>query len=869
MSTSPYGFDKLFSRITELQKYQKHGIAIFSIRGNQKNLWKFFLSIGNNCAIAVNLRCEKNNRRIQGNEMVFYRVFGIALFIGASLLGAMPFANSAPADCMGTSPDGTAYCTAPKVSSLKHGYCSTTGYASVQNMEGRCIEKIVGAGNTIETEGQLSAVLGCIIALGADNSSPVTIGWRPTGSSEYSYNCGQFDVTEAYGLEMRGYAVIPGYAYGGLYARRWREEECARGFTRVSDASGKTAYCKRVPAQTCVKTCDVPSKVGNPLGIVDGEKNVFETDYVGSGTFPLMFKRSYSHLGYHRPVAARSAVISGFGDAWRHSYDRRVYAENQPYLMASVLRPEGIAKHFRADGQEILSKDGFGDSLVKQTDASESLTGWVYRTSADEVETYNAAGRLVKIVARNGQIQTLTYSDAQTPVEIAPEAGLLIKVADHFGRSLNFTYDDKKRLKTMTDPSEAVYTYAFDANENLLKVTYPDQKFRSYTYASGHLITGIVDENNVQFASYSYSDAYWGYPDVTQLAGGVGKYTRNVSNSSITDPLGTTRNYSSAVIGGVQRITAESQPAGSGSVAGSRSFTYDASGNVASLTNFKGSKTCYAYDLSRSLETARVDGLAAGADCAAALASSSLTIPARKVSTEWHPTYRLPVKVAEPLRMTINSYDPNGNLLSKTVQATSDATGGQGLSAAPVGTARAWSYTYNDAGQVLTARGPRTDIDDTATYVYDNATGNLLSITNALGHITTLSHYDANGRIRRIVDANGMATDLTYSPRGWLTSRTVTSASGGVDTTGYEYDGVGQLKKVSLPDGSWIGYDYDPAHRLTAMYDSLGNRIVYTLDAMGNRLKEEVKDPTGALVRQTTRIYDALNRLKTITGGTQ
>jgi hypothetical protein len=56
---------------------------------------------------------------------------------------------------------------------------------------------------------------------------------------------------------------------------------------------------------------------------------------------------------------------------------------------------------------------------------------------------------------------------------------------------------------------------------------------------------------------------------------------------------------------------------------------------------------------------------------------------------------------------------------------------------------------------------------------------------------------------------------------------------------------------------------------LTDTYDSIGNRITYTLDAMGNRLKEEVKDPSGALAKQTTRVYDALNRLKTVTGGTQ
>jgi hypothetical protein len=35
---------------------------------------------------------------------------------------------------------------------------------------------------------------------------------------------------------------------------------------------------------------------------------------------------------------------------------------------------------------------------------------------------------------------------------------------------------------------------------------------------------------------------------------------------------------------------------------------------------------------------------------------------------------------------------------------------------------------------------------------------------------------------------------------------------------------------------------------------------------MGNRMKEEVKDPSGQLAKQTTRVIDALNRVQQITG---
>jgi YD repeat-containing protein len=91
----------------------------------------------------------------------------------------------------------------------------------------------------------------------------------------------------------------------------------------------------------------------------------------------------------------------------------------------------------------------------------------------------------------------------------------------------------------------------------------------------------------------------------------------------------------------------------------------------------------------------------------------------------------------------------------------------------------------------------------------------------------------------------------------------------GGEATTYDYDGVGQLKQVTQADGAFVRYTYDDAHRLTDAADGAGNRIHYTLDNMGNRIREEVQDPSGVLAAQVTRVYDALNRLQQITGGIQ
>jgi YD repeat-containing protein len=67
--------------------------------------------------------------------------------------------------------------------------------------------------------------------------------------------------------------------------------------------------------------------------------------------------------------------------------------------------------------------------------------------------------------------------------------------------------------------------------------------------------------------------------------------------------------------------------------------------------------------------------------------------------------------------------------------------------------------------------------------------------------------------------------------------------------------------RTTFPDGSFLAYAYDDAQRLVSIADSLGNRIDYTLDAMGNRTREEVRDPAGALAQARTREYSNLNRL--------
>lgn len=144
--------------------------------------------------------------------------------------------------------------------------------------------------------------------------------------------------------------------------------------------------------------------------------------------------------------------------------------------------------------------------------------------------------------------------------------------------------------------------------------------------------------------------------------------------------------------------------------------------------------------------------------------------------------------------------------------------------------------------------------------------GDLWKTINALGQVTEILAYDGAGRVLGFKDANGVITQLGYHPRGWLAERIIRARADGVAdsrdaSTRFDYLPTGQIQRITQPDGDYIAYSYDSAHRLVGIADALGNHKVYTLDSSGNRVKEETFDPANALRHRLGREYDQLNRL--------
>ncbi len=590
--------------------------------------------------------------------------------------------------------------------------------------------------------------------------------------------------------------------------------------------------CQKHEGSECPTCKKGNPSVGNPIAVSNGNKFDQVTDFETTGPDALRFVRSYNSYETHE---------QSLGLGWRSNFDRLL-----------TFPSSTITQVVRADGQEIdfVLTNGI---WTPNSDIALTLTAdsssWTLTDVNDTVETYDNTGTLLTIQARSGYQQTLQYDT--TP--------LLTTVSDTHGRTLTFTYDGP-RLATMTDPDGQVFTYRYDTTNpyfeqaNLLhQVAYPDETpgdltdnptvtylYEDESYPYG--LTGMMDENGDRYATYAYDDE--GRATLSEHANGAEQVTIVYDSDvqrTVTDSLGRTTVYHFAWIQGVRKILQEDRVATATVPAATKLWTYDSNGYLASHTDWKGTLTTFVHT-AQGLQTSRTE--------------ASGTPQARTITTTWHATFRVPTQIVEPRKTTDLTYDTSGNLLTRT---ETDTTGGS-----TNGHTRTWTYTYTTSGLLETVNGPRTDVTDTTTNTY-TTDGYLKQVTNALGHVTEITSHNARGLPLTIKDANTVETQLSYDPRGRLTQATMNSSQGDA-TTKFAYDLLGQVMRITRPDGSVLNYEYDAAHRVTAITNHANERIDYTLDAEGNRTTETVKSSSGTIVRTHTRTFDSLSRLLTQVG---
>jgi YD repeat-containing protein len=632
---------------------------------------------------------------------------------------------------------------------------------------------------------------------------------------------------------------------------------------------------------------------------------------------------------YYNSLASFGGLLPA---GWSHSYSQRLILTSNS---ASAVRPSSEHVNFiKTNGAWVNADTDFNYSLIANTDGT-----WLIKIHNGTIEKYDAAGGLLNIYQANGSSLSASNQAGGLIVQdqfgrglslTKNSAGYLGGIADLKGNALaNYTFGSNANVYAL-----AAVVYPNPVGDQQRQYLYENTNFKSSMTGiidekNAALNTGV------RYASWTVDVN--GKTSASVNAGGVGGgNTVRLSDSSvaITDPLGTVRNINYVFINGHALMASSGQPAGSGCNASTSTVSYDANGNVTQKDDFNGHRICYINDQSRNLELARIEGLTGqtGANASAtptacsSVTNNGATLPdgGRKVSTQWHPNWTLKASQAEPLLLTTWVYNgqpdpfnggqvascvspmygtasvptlPDGSpitvLCKKVEQATTDINGSQGFAATLASNAsgsatqRQWTYTYNQYGQVLSATDPLLHTTKYAYYpdtsfsgsglsAQGHQMGDLLSVTNAVGHITQFTAYDLAGHVLSSTEPTGLVNVYSYTPRGWLSTVKqcavapcdLTASSSGL-LTSYDYWPTGLLKQVNFPDGAFLSYAYDDAHRLTGISDAAGNTVTYSLDNMGNRIGEQLKDRSGVLARNITRGYDALNRLQSVTGAAQ
>ncbi|MBW1735746.1 MAG: RHS repeat protein [Deltaproteobacteria bacterium] len=575
----------------------------------------------------------------------------------------------------------------------------------------------------------------------------------------------------------------------------------------------------------CVE-CKTCPHSAHPIDFATGNKYQRERDLdLGGPGLSLGFTRYYN---------SRREEPGPFGYGWTTSYSESLSQESGKVIL------------HQADGREVHFIEESGGRYVSETDrvrVIEPLQGGGFRLLEPDGKTllFDASGALASISDRNGNTQTLTY-----------EGGRVVSVEDNYGRRLEFGYDQEGRLSDLSTPV-GVYTYLYDALGNLTRVTHPDSTTRSYLYEDPndpHNLTGIINENNVRAATYAYDEQDRAVR--SELAGGLERVSVVYDDNfvrHVTDSLGRTTTFKLYVSRGIGRVKTSTGegctgcPGGGGkeytftdrfqvessadALGNLTSYTYDERGNVLSRTEAVGTSfertTLYTYDPDLNLVTSITRQSVAD--------SSSNTVT----------TFR---------------YDERGNLIEMSERGFSgdDAV------------TRTTTYVYDGLGRLTRIDGPRSDVEDVTVLEYYPNTpeqglnrGRLKKVTDALGHETIYAGYNGFGKPGMVTDANGVVVSYVYDAMGRVKSKTRAGA-----TTTFEYDAAGNMTGVHFPGGRDIAYTYTEAGLLESIEDDLGNRIEYTYDSEGNRIREEVLDRDGALKRFEEFEFDEFNRLKRI-----
>ncbi|MCD0419633.1 DUF6531 domain-containing protein [Rubrivivax sp. JA1024] len=632
---------------------------------------------------------------------------------------------------------------------------------------------------------------------------------------------------------------------------------------------------------------NVSASTDYPIDITSGNKTFKVIDFETADR-SLSLTRLYNsrpHMGAINGTISANPLGLGFN--WRFAFQHELHL-NVDYTDNVEIETAGGGSYpfLRKSATGAFEAQHWGYGTYSQTDYSLEFVGtwpsswssvisastqwrvkdrddnvWVFQTFLQPGSNKYVIGRPISVTKRGGHVTTFAYGTY----------GELVSVTDPYGKVLSFAWNYK--------PASAPGGVAPIA---INRVTLPDGTHLDYTYdsisTSGEFSNRLVkaehqsaanvvlDASTYLYENADYPFAVTGIQDV----GGTRRWTveydasgRATTSTGPDETDKTTLAYGSAVAPSMSRTvtnalgksatynyhfgawtvyqTGVNGNASANCPASARSFTYNSSRYfIATSTDEEGRVTSYTRD-AKGRPTAIVEGYG--------------TPSAKTTGITWHTTLNVPAQIVQSGLTTDYSWNTSGQLTQIT---EADATS-QTVPYSTNGQTRVTTFTYDPHGALLTVDGPLAGTGDTTTYTYSTS-GYLATVTNEVGHVTTVSSVDGRGLPTTVVDPNNVQTGLTYDSEGRLKAMTV-DVGGLAAVTAIDYNVVGDITKITRPNGAFLQYTYDSGRRVIKVEDSNGSYAEYDRDKLGNVTARRIKDSGGTLQFSQTAVFDELGRL--------
>ena len=436
---------------------------------------------------------------------------------------------------------------------------------------------------------------------------------------------------------------------------------------------------------------------------------------------------------------------------------------------------------------------------------------------------------------RVASVRTGTGEDTRTTSFIYNPQGSLASASDQASRTAHFTHDAAERTTQQTLADGSAISFEYDAVGNLTSIFPPERPAYRFAYSSNNQLTNVTPPvlSETGPTTYVYNDDR----QITAIVDPDGRVigldydrrgrpsSRTITSGGVTNAIYTASYDASS--GQLQTIT------GPGSQG--LTYTYDGGHIVsAAWTGTVSGTVTQTHDTALRIAVESLNGIN---PVTFRYDADNLLAQAGDLSIERDPINGLPT--AE--RLGVVNQNISFSSLAQITQHAATASGALLYHA---------TYTRDSIGRVAQVTEALQGVTNRLVYSYD-VLSRLTNVTRN-GKLAESYVYDSNGnRIRAVVAGIGSdaildvqdrliqqgAVQYTYNGSGQLTTRTE-----GAQITTYAYDPMGNLLRVTLPDGTDLTYQLDGMNRrigrringvLGERFLYSGHRAVAQLDANG------------------------------------